>query len=56
MELLWAQMSRGLQAGETVPPHPAQRCDLAQAVKRSAQLLIAVMVSGEGNQGSANQV
>lgn len=45
----WAQMSWGLQAGETVlrPPPPAQRGGLAEAVKWSAQLLIAVMVLRE---------
>lgn len=66
LDLRRAQMSWGLQAGETLPPSPphththtpapAQRCDFARAVKWSAQLLIAVMVFGEGNQGSANQV
>lgn len=45
----WAQMSWGLQAGETAlrPPPPAQRGGLAEAVKWSAQLLIAVMVLRE---------
>lgn len=47
-----AQMSWGLQAGETAqhPPPPALRCDLAQAVKWSARLLIAVMALGESTQ------